>query len=117
MNPSCKCDDVVLEFIKDADNNETYEREEFAIRLSLKNKKYKLLGANGISRNKIDKIVKDSIKGSIDFLVVRYQQMKDVGRSVLQETKATPPLIEDKPKRNEPCSCGSGKKYKKCCGR
>jgi uncharacterized protein YecA (UPF0149 family) len=21
------------------------------------------------------------------------------------------------PGRNEPCSCGSGKKYKKCCGR
>ena len=21
-----------------------------------------------------------------------------------------------KPKRNEPCPCGSGKKYKKCCG-
>ncbi|MCZ6817133.1 MAG: SEC-C metal-binding domain-containing protein [Planctomycetota bacterium] len=20
------------------------------------------------------------------------------------------------PKRNEPCPCGSGKKYKKCCG-
>ena len=22
-----------------------------------------------------------------------------------------------KPKRNDPCPCGSGKKYKKCCGR
>lgn len=26
-------------------------------------------------------------------------------------------LITDKtPNRNDPCSCGSGKKYKKCCG-
>jgi len=24
--------------------------------------------------------------------------------------------IEKVPARNEPCSCGSGKKYKKCCG-
>ncbi|WP_022940217.1 PBPRA1643 family SWIM/SEC-C metal-binding motif protein [Psychromonas hadalis] len=24
--------------------------------------------------------------------------------------------FEKMPKRNEPCSCGSGKKYKKCCG-
>ena len=23
----------------------------------------------------------------------------------------------NKVKRNEPCPCGSGKKYKKCCGR
>nr|WP_245203734.1 SEC-C metal-binding domain-containing protein [Ammoniphilus resinae] len=27
-------------------------------------------------------------------------------------------LVESKPKvgRNDPCTCGSGKKYKKCCG-
>ncbi|MEH6588549.1 MAG: PBPRA1643 family SWIM/SEC-C metal-binding motif protein [Halioglobus sp.] len=24
--------------------------------------------------------------------------------------------VNKKPNRNEPCSCGSGKKYKKCCG-
>ncbi len=24
--------------------------------------------------------------------------------------------MSDKPKRNDPCPCGSGKKYKKCCG-
>ena len=29
------------------------------------------------------------------------------------------PVISHQPKvgRNEPCPCGSGKKYKKCCGR
>jgi preprotein translocase subunit SecA len=26
------------------------------------------------------------------------------------------PTLEKKPKRNEPCPCGSGKKYKHCCG-
>lgn len=25
-------------------------------------------------------------------------------------------LVEQKPQRNDPCSCGSGLKYKKCCG-
>lgn len=30
-----------------------------------------------------------------------------------EETKQT---FEKKPKRNEPCPCGSGKKYKHCCG-
>ncbi len=30
-----------------------------------------------------------------------------------KETPATPPA---KPGRNDPCPCGSGKKYKKCCG-
>ncbi|GAB1620655.1 SEC-C metal-binding domain-containing protein [Agarivorans albus] len=25
-------------------------------------------------------------------------------------------VVEKTPKRNDPCSCGSGKKFKKCCG-
>ncbi|MEH6627539.1 MAG: PBPRA1643 family SWIM/SEC-C metal-binding motif protein [Motiliproteus sp.] len=25
-------------------------------------------------------------------------------------------VVEKTPSRNDPCSCGSGKKYKKCCG-
>ena len=35
------------------------------------------------------------------------------------ETQSTqqPYIADKKPKRNEPCPCGSGKKYKHCCGR
>ena len=35
-----------------------------------------------------------------------------------EETKQMP-IRRDAPKigRNDPCPCGSGKKYKKCCGR
>jgi len=28
-----------------------------------------------------------------------------------------PKRIDDKPGRNSPCPCGSGKKYKNCCGK
>jgi preprotein translocase subunit SecA len=31
--------------------------------------------------------------------------------------KKEPVVKQDKPGRNDPCPCGSGKKYKKCCGR
>ncbi|MBR4125932.1 MAG: SEC-C domain-containing protein [Victivallales bacterium] len=33
--------------------------------------------------------------------------------------KTLPPIVRDRPKvgRNDPCPCGSGKKYKHCCGR
>lgn len=30
---------------------------------------------------------------------------------------ADPIRTEGKPKRNGPCPCGSGKKYKQCCGK
>lgn len=32
-------------------------------------------------------------------------------------TKSEPVVRKDKPGRNDPCPCGSGKKYKKCCGK
>jgi uncharacterized protein YecA (UPF0149 family) len=35
--------------------------------------------------------------------------------AMLRETP-TMPVTRQKVGRNEPCPCGSGKKYKKCCG-
>lgn len=34
----------------------------------------------------------------------------------MEETPRTPIVVENKVGRNDPCICGSGKKYKKCCG-
>ncbi len=43
------------------------------------------------------------------------------GKDIVEEAieKTTAPIRRDVPKvgRNEPCPCGSGKKYKNCCGR
>jgi preprotein translocase subunit SecA len=43
------------------------------------------------------------------------------GGTMVEEAieKASAPVRRDVPKvgRNEPCPCGSGKKYKNCCGR
>ncbi len=34
-----------------------------------------------------------------------------------QQMAPQKPIIQFKPQRNAPCACGSGAKYKKCCGR
>ena len=39
-----------------------------------------------------------------------------------EDDEPLPPPVEpirsgDKPSRNDPCPCGSGKKYKQCCGK
>jgi len=34
-----------------------------------------------------------------------------------EKRKIAPRVVEDKIGRNDPCPCGSGKKYKKCCGK
>ena len=37
-------------------------------------------------------------------------------KQLIEETEKVEPIKADKaPKRNDPCPCGSGKKYKKCC--
>jgi preprotein translocase subunit SecA len=43
----------------------------------------------------------------------QHAQMREEGESVIKT------IVREQPKvgRNDPCPCGSGKKYKKCCGR
>ena len=38
------------------------------------------------------------------------------GKRVSRPASSTPVRVENKVGRNDPCPCGSGKKYKKCCG-
>ena len=45
--------------------------------------------------------------------------LKDARMRVVEEMRmlsASPPLKNARIQRNAPCPCGSGKKYKKCCG-
>ena len=43
--------------------------------------------------------------------------MKHINISIISEKGKNAPLRSEKIGRNVPCPCGSGKKYKKCCGR
>ena len=47
----------------------------------------------------------------------RTKEELDSEEKLLKETKKVDPIKANKqPDRNDPCPCGSGKKYKKCCG-
>ncbi len=122
MNPSCKCDDVILHFVQD-EESEDHKGVEFAILLSLKNKKFKILNADGISKKQIQEIVKNILKNegeAIQLFKKRYKEMKAAGEEALQGgkqiNKGVVEPLQIKTERNAPCPCGSGKKYKKCCG-
>jgi len=69
-------------------------------------------------------------RGALDLFRDRYARIKEVGKRVAMlpdideggewDTPSPPePIRREQPKvgRNDPCPCGSGKKYKKCCGR
>jgi uncharacterized protein YecA (UPF0149 family) len=47
----------------------------------------------------------------------RTKEDVEAEEKLLKETEKVKPIEESAgPKRNDPCPCGSGKKYKKCCG-
>ena len=41
--------------------------------------------------------------------------LQDEEDLIANTPKVEPIKADGKPKRNDPCPCGSGKKYKKCC--
>lgn len=45
-----------------------------------------------------------------------YEAMKPSPKAEEQDVKVEPVTVPPKTGRNDPCPCGSGKKYKKCCG-
>lgn len=53
---------------------------------------------------------------------ISLEELIEIGKAVLLDTSGTYELprmvrrIVEKTGRNHPCPCGSGKKYKKCCG-
>jgi preprotein translocase subunit SecA len=48
----------------------------------------------------------------------RSKEDLDGEAELLKKTDKVEPIrADDAPKRNDPCPCGSGKKYKNCCAR
>ncbi len=65
-----------------------------------------------------NRFAKREKKGKLDTLAKKARGKDDVESEdeLLEATEKVEPIKADKaPNRNEPCPCGSGKKYKKCC--
>jgi preprotein translocase subunit SecA len=60
----------------------------------------------------LEKLKLDYITVLMNLKVV--EQLKEEGD--VEEKKTDPKYPRKKMRRNEPCYCGSGKKYKYCCG-
>lgn len=69
-----------------------------------------------------EKLFFNMLKADADYLYT-LEQWKDVLpeekiMEIIKEFKKSKTVrVEKKPGRNDPCPCGSGKKYKKCCGK
>ena len=71
----------------------------------------------------VNNIKTDTVYGLLSFVIRREQDVqredmaKDAKESASDGSVAKKPTVnKNKIGRNDPCPCGSGKKYKKCCG-
>ncbi|WP_027364973.1 preprotein translocase subunit SecA [Desulfotruncus alcoholivorax] len=69
-------------------------------------------------QNMVESIQDDVVRYVFRVNVVQApEQRRTVENKYQEEEPAKPVRRENKVGRNDPCPCGSGKKYKKCCGR
>jgi SEC-C motif-containing protein len=77
-------------------------------------------GQEGDAFGRVDFVASYELRGAkVDHREsATFRRLGDSWVFVDGEQIAGPPVRREEPKlgRNEPCSCGSGKKYKKCCG-
>lgn len=119
-NPKCPCNDVVLTFFK-FDVLRPSQDPEFIVRMNINNFKY------DIEFNETDPIKVSEVMTFLQktkpevFKIIkgRHREVKDTAKKIIKQagskekTEALPRISVG---RNDPCPCGSGKKYKKCCG-
>jgi len=122
IDPSCGCNETILTYVELQDY--TNESNRFAIRLSLQNAQYLVESyANGTDDEvrAIHRAYMKHVHKDLETFRRRYAKMKEFGsrhvQEVSKEIKRNQPSVKAvSVGRNDPCPCGSGKKYKKCCG-
>lgn len=126
INPECNCEAVRLVFLEYNEESKVVS-DVFDCRFYFKNG----LKIENHPRCKEEEAIKifeewrNGDPGVIEEFKKRYGEMKEVGQDLVIKdeiiTKSNRQSLNDIGKskigRNMPCPCGSGKKYKKCCGK
>ncbi len=122
-NPNCDCGDFSLNFFaytpsRTADDKGSVDAC-LTAQVSLDGK-VKLVERIACSLGIADEAMaawQEEHGSELEMFRQRYKCMKEIGRRSAPPPQTSRSIPSSKhPGRNEPCPCGSGKKYKKCCG-
>lgn len=119
-SPKCLCNEAILTFFE-VDKEKYQQEPAFSIRMNIKNYSYDV-EYNEVGKEKIAQVM-DHLKAHepevLKMFYKRYYEVKTVAKDVLKKHRIGENQSQSKIKvgRNDPCTCGSGKKYKKCCGK
>jgi len=141
-NPACDCRDVCLSFLEGHDKDGvTVFSPSFIALLSLDGKTLDIQKSRSCSKSQAKEAVRQWLQETPNALKLfkwRYGQIRKAAKRILKNSKTIPILqrsteasgsFGNSPAamaqdvvasrravgRNDPCPCGSGKKYKKCC--
>lgn len=115
--PKCSCTDTVLAIIAVDAIGKTGE-ELCSVSLSYRKKQWKSLeeGSLAVTVKTVKSAIEEQIPDIYKRLLKRHIKLKSIyAHSKKKHFASKQPLQLPKVGRNDPCPCGSGKKYKKCC--
>lgn len=123
IDPACTCNEAVLTYVS-LTHDDGVNSHRFVLRLSLATGTYTVEQANGYSTEEMRQIhnaYMAHIHRNLGLFRRRYAKMKAYGRTQIpaasKPARRSAPIVKSsKIGRNDPCPCGSGKKFKKCCG-
>ena len=134
VQPDCTCTEAVLSFFS-LEERKTIEngQEKFpvdhsvsvvaAVRYDIRGRSMKVEDSPSVSSSTARRLMTALEEGCLDFPEVvaeRRRQLRHLYRRSIKgnlKPHSRPAVATPKIGRNQPCPCGSGKKFKRCCGR
>lgn len=119
LDPDCPCTEVVLVVVPWV-NDEMKRDDEMIVRFDYQKKSWELQDSPFNKQYHLDSLFPEIMK-SIPDLIRQLKKRHEILKTIYNRYKKEQNILSENIKktkigRNEPCPCGSGKKYKKCCG-
>jgi len=115
--PKCPCTDMNLDIIS-MDKPGKKGKEVCFVDLNYKKKRWKLSdeSSSSISLESVRTAIEEQLPGIYKQMHKRHMKLKTIYAHCKKKHYASKQELQlPKAGRNDPCPCGSGKKYKKCC--
>jgi len=115
--PKCKCTDVTLDLVPAGEDPMTADPW-CSLQLRYVNKKWTVMEESPppIPLKEVRSAIEEQHPDYYKRLRARHEKMKKIYLNCRSKHYSPPqPVNAEKAGRNDPCPCGSGKKYKKCC--
>jgi SEC-C motif len=106
MDPKCDCDKVKLYYVRTLDFQVVLECD-----FNFAKSEFTIIGDTSGQYDHLAYALGNDSRNLLALYKSRYNDIKGI------KDNHTQPVISDKIGRNIPCPCGSGKKYKHCCGK